>query len=180
VAVTGKPVEVIGLVELVKDLKGPLWRDTNNQLRYEALEIAKTVEPAVRAVVASSRAPQAAAFVPTVKAKRDRVPLVAIGATNPKLKKFTRRGAGPEASRRRRGSMAHGILFGPAGGHRQDGAGRAKGANFYRIGRDETFLARALRDNGPVLDAATQAYLEAFQHVMERNGWPGKAMRRGR
>lgn len=175
-AVTGAPVEVVGLVELVKDLKGPLWRSTNNELRGEAMEIAKTVEPLIADVVRSSRAPQAAAFVPTVRAKRDRVPVVAIGAINPKLRKFTRRGAGPEASRRRRGSMAHGILFGPAGGHRT----AATPVNYYRIPRDEGFLSRALAENGPVLEAATRAYLDAFQTVMERNGWPGKAMRRGR
>lgn len=174
-AVTGAPVEVIGLVELVAELKGPMFRDINNQLRYEALDIAEDLVPVVQGIVRDSGAPQAAAFVPTVRAKRDRVPVVAVGAINPRLRKFTRRGAGPAASRQRRGSMAHGILFGPKGGHRKTSADE----NYYRLPRRDGYLAGALAEHGAITRRAVDLYLEAYVHVLRSNGW-GQAVKRGR
>ena len=166
-ATTGASLEVVGLTELVADLKGPMFRSINNQLRVEAELIARKLVPTVQAVVRNSAAPQAPAFVGTVRAKRDRVPLIAIGAINPKFQnsKFTRRGAGD--SKARRGSMAHGILFGPKGGKKST----PMSENYYRIPRNEDALADALSEYGVVTRHATNLYLEAFIRVLRTNGW---------
>ena len=179
---TSLDVDVRGLDTLVRDLRGPMWRDVNRELRGEAKQIAATLAPIVAAAVAQSGAPQAAAVAATVRAHSDRVPVVVVGKTNPRLGGFTRRGprkdGGPRADvKLRRGSLAHGVVYGPLGGRRHTGVQE----NYYRIGRDTTGgpLGRALADAGPAFDKACDEYLAAFLTVMGRHGWPADQLRKG-
>lgn len=179
---TRMDIDVRGLDTLVRDLRGPLWRDVNKQLRSESKTIATTLVPVVSAAVAQSSAPQAAAMAGTVRVHSDRVPVVAVGKTNPRLPGFTRRGprrdGGPRQSpKMRRGSLAHGVVYGPLGGRRDTGTHE----NYYRTGRDTTGgpLGRALAENGPAFHRACEEYLAAFLKVMRRNGWPADQLRKG-
>lgn len=152
-----------------------MFQNINNELRVEAFLIAEKLVPTVQGVVARSGAPQSAAFVETVRAKRDRVPLVAIGAINPKFgTKFTQRGAAN--SKARRGSMAHGILFGPKGGQRRT----AVDENYYEVPRRDQYLTQALSENGVIVRHATNLYLEAYLRVLRRHGWGADEVSDGR
>ena len=169
-------VEVDGLVELVKVLKGPLFRDVNKELRSEAFTIARDLEAPIAQIVAGMPAPQAAKVAPTVRAHKDRVPVVGIGKVNPKLSKFHRRGprrdGGVRADpRKRRGSVAHGVVYGPLGGRRDTSTHE----NYYRTGRDNTGgrLGAALREGGSLFETAAREYLHAFEHVLTRHGFMG-------
>ena len=55
----------------------------NYLIRNESLRIAETMVPDVSAAVRASPAPQAGKVAATVRAKRDRIPVVKIGATQP-------------------------------------------------------------------------------------------------
>ena len=68
---------------LVKDLKGPLFRTINSQLRAESKTIAAGMMPAVAAAVRRSAAPQAPAMSHTLRPMSDRVPVVLVGRVNP-------------------------------------------------------------------------------------------------
>lgn len=175
-AVTGAPIDVVGLVPLVRALKGPLFRDVNNSLRAEALLIAERMEPEARIAVSRSRAPQAAAMVNTVRAKRDRVPAIAVGAVNPKFRRrvgrkppFTRSGTGALAHRLRRGAIAHGVVYGTKGGHMRGGG------DYYGIPRND--------DGGPVgaylkgsrfTQKLGDEYMEAYMRVLREAGFTVK------
>lgn len=99
----------------------------NYLIRNESLRIAETMVPDVVSAVRSSPAPQAAKVSATVRAKRDRMPVVKIGATQPKLSGF--RGRKPNKARHK-GSVAWGVERGPAGGHRS-----GTPANYYKVPR---------------------------------------------
>jgi hypothetical protein len=183
----GAGVDVLGLTAWVTALKGPEFRDVNRALREEAYAIALDLEPEVTKAVEQSRAHQAKAVALTVRAKRDRVPVVVVGKVNPKFRSkqgrqpaFTRRGKGADQHRKRRGAIAHGVVYGPKGGHlKADGSkGRARGANFYGIPRNESGgpVGRYLQD-GPAFNAATTAYFEAYQRELRK---AGIVMRKGR
>lgn len=160
-------VQVTGLVSLVAELRGPAFKMVNQELRHRARLIADDVVPHVRLAVSLSRAPQARAMADTVRSKPDRVPVVVIGKVNPKFRterRFTRKGSD---SKQRRGAIAHGVVYGPKGGHMENG-----GQNFYKIPRDDSggALGRTLKD-GPAVQAATERYLSEFLIVLERHGF---------
>lgn len=158
-------VEVKGLRELVAELKGPMFRDVNKDLRSFSKLIATDLRPHVEDAVRRSNAPQAAAMAKTVRVHSDRVPVVAVGKVNPPLKKW--RGKRPDAAKnkRRRGAMAHGVLAGTKGG-----------PNFYRIPRDDSYgpLGRALRSTSPMMKSAEDAYLRFYLATLRRKGWTVK------
>jgi hypothetical protein len=169
-------VRIEGLQPLVRELKGSLFRDVNKELRQYALLIAKDLVPEVQKVVAQSNAPQAAAVARTVRAHSDRVPVVVVGKTNPfSGRNWKRSGQSAAASKQRRGSLAHGVIYGPNGGRRDTDAQE----NYYRIGRDESggALGRALREGGPIWDQATEVYLTMFAAVMRRHGFIGQNLK---
>jgi hypothetical protein len=58
-----------------------LPKDANNELRDRAKSLAQTLAGKVKAAAASDRSPQAALLVPTVRARRDRVPVIAAGGS---------------------------------------------------------------------------------------------------
>jgi len=181
-ATTGANIETRGLTELVTALKGPVFKDVNNALRAEAGDIAKAIIPIVQRIVAESPAPQAQGFVNTVRVKRDRVPCVAIGAVNPKFSKsFTRKGAGPVASKNRRGAMAHGIMYGSKGGRKPKATstgklGWAMDENYYKIPRnDEPPLERAVGTDGLIIVLVEAQYRDRYLKVLHAHGFPVKA-----
>jgi hypothetical protein len=161
---TGLSIDVLGLKAWVVALKGPAFKDVNRALRAEAYQIAKSLEPEVEAAVRTSRAPQAQVMSKTVRAKSDRVPVLSIGAVNPRFSTpFTRRGTGN--SRQRRGAIAHGVVYGTKGGRRPGGG------DYYHIRRDNTGgpVGRYML-NGPAFDAATDAYFAAYRKILAEAG----------
>lgn len=175
---SGKNLELQGLGDLVSGLRGREFKDVNRALRNHARVIADHCVPAVKVAVARSQAPQAAAMVPTVDSVRDRIPVISIGKTNPKLKKFTRRGAtrksgkprtGGFDSKARRGALAHGVVYGPLGGKRNTTARE----NYYRIGRNANGgnVGKALTESGAVFRQAEIAYLEAYLDILKAAGF---------
>lgn len=169
-------VEVAGLVELVKTLKGPMFRDVNKELRSEAYTIARDMEGPISSAIAGMPAPQAGKVSDTVRAVKDRVPVVAIGKTNPKLSKFARRGprrdGGARANpRKRAGSVAHGVVYGPLGGRRSTSVHE----NYYKTGRDSSGgrLGAGLREGGSIFETACREYLHAFEYVLAKHGFVG-------
>lgn len=170
----GASVDVRGLTPLVKTLRGPLYRDVNKELRQYARLIAADMVPYVSAAVARSAAPQAAALAATVRPHSDRVPVVAVGKVNPRLSGFRRPGQSAADSKRRRGALAHGVVYGPKGG-RQDTPAHE---NYYRIARDPSGgpLGQAM-NHGAILDAAADAYLKIYGSVMRHHGFIGHSVR---
>lgn len=156
----------------MRTLKGPLYRDVNKELRQFATQIAKDLVPEVAAAVRRSNAPQAGALAKTVRAHSDRVPVVVVGKTNPYSgKAWKRKTTTPKSSKRRRGAMAHGVVYGPLGG-RADTDARE---NYYRIPRDDSggALGAALREGGPLWDEACEVYLKVYASVMRHHGFIG-------
>lgn len=93
----------------------------NSMLRAAAGQLAEDIaRTTVRPLLQRGPAPQSAAMADTLRAKVDRMPVIIIGARNPRLSGW-RRGA---ANRRYRASVAWGVERGPAGPR-----------NYYRIPR---------------------------------------------
>lgn len=169
-------LEVRGLQSLIRELRGPAFRDVNRALRGEAKQIAMELLPEVVAAVKASDAPQADAVSRTVRVHSDRVPVIVVGKINPwSGVKWRRPGQGAAESKRRRGSIAHGVVYGPKGGRRPRGQAYRGAENYYRIGRDESGgpLGRAVM--GPMREKAAEAYLEAYRRVLAEHGF----LRRG-
>lgn len=161
-------VEITGLRPLVTQLRGPAFKDVNRELRAVSKLIASDLLPEVRAAVAASGAPQAAAMAATARVHSDRVPVVAVGKVNPK---FSTRFRGGD-TKRRRGALAHGVVYGPLGGKRSTTARE----NYYRIGRDSSggALGASMR-TGPIYDKACEAYLKQWLAIMKHHGFVGSA-----
>lgn len=166
-------VDVQGLQPLIRELKGPMLRDVNRELRSAAGLIARDLVPHVATAVRASGAPQAAAVAGTVRAHSDRVPVVVVGKTNPKLRNFRRKGQSAQESKQRRGAIAHGVVYGPKGGKKSTPASE----NYYRIGRDESGgpLGRALQ--GPIMDEACDVYLKVYASVLRHHGFIGQSVK---
>lgn len=169
-----------GLYPLVKELKGSYWRDVNKELRAYARLISADMVPYVSAAVSRSAAPQAAAIAKTVRPHSDRVPVVVVGKVNPPLTKFRRKGQSVQESKKRRGAIAHGVVYGPKGGKRDT----EELENYYTIPRDESGgpLKRAMSASGGITDAAAEAYLKVYASVLRHHGfigYPGQSMRWG-
>jgi hypothetical protein len=167
----GKSVHVTGLVELVAQLKGPAFRDVNQAMRPMARSIADELRPHVELALRLSPAPQAKAMAGTVRTKSDRVPVMVIGATNPKFSahKFTHKGETARQRKLRRGSLAHGVIFGPKGGKRSTAADE----NYYAPQqRDDSGgpLMRSMR-TGALYDRAVKAYMDGYLHILTHYGF---------
>jgi hypothetical protein len=158
-------VEVTGLTGLVRELKGPLFKDLNRELRQFSKLIAADLVPHVEQAVRASAAPQAQALARTVRVHSDRVPVVVVGKVNPKFKSSRFKGGN---TKRRRGALAHGVVYGPLGGRRDTKAHE----DYYHIPRDESGgpLGRSVR-TGPVWDEACAAYLKYFEAAARHHGF---------
>lgn len=167
-------IKVTGLQPLIKELKGPLFRDVNRELRVEAKRIAVEMVPHVADAVRASDAPQAPAMANTVRAHSDRVPVVVVGKVNPRFRSgFRRRGQSAQDNKRRRGALAHGVVYGPKGGKRSTTAAE----NYYRIPRNSDGGAFRRVLESKVLDRAAEAYLKAYAEVMRRHGFVGYSVK---
>lgn len=166
-AVSRGRVEVTGLTGLVRELKGPLFKSLNAELRQYSKLIAQDLVPHVEQAVRQSQAPQADAMAKTVRVHSDRVPVVVVGKVNPKFRgsRFTRKGSN---RKQRRGALAHGVVYGPKGGKRDT----RPDENYYRIPRDDTggALGRSARQ-GPIWDEATALYLRYFYAAARHHGF---------
>lgn len=164
-------VKVTGLDDLVKALKGPMFRDVNRELRQHARTIAADLMPDAAAAVRRGGAPQADAMAKTFRVHSDRVPVFAMGKTNPRFGGgFAHKGESGAQRKRRRGSLAHGVVYGPKGGHRKHG-----GENFYRTGRDSSGgpLGASL-DGGRTFKHALEVYLRVYLGVLRGHGFETK------
>lgn len=163
-------IEITGLQPLVRQLKGRAFADVNKELRAVSKLIASELLPEVRAAVAASGAPQARAMAATVRVHSDRVPVVAVGKVNPKFGRSRFRGGD---TKRRRGALAHGVVYGPLGGKRSTAAHE----NYYAPqSRDPSggALGASMR-TGPIYDQACEAYLKQWLATMKHHGFVGAA-----
>ena len=164
-------VKVTGLQGLVRELKGPLFKDLNRELRQYSRLIAADLVPHVQDAVRQSGAPQADALAATVRVHSDRVPVVVVGKVNPKFtrSKFMRKGETAKSRKLRRGSLAHGVVYGPKGGKRST----LVDENYYAPQRRDDSggaLGRSLK-SGPLWDQATALYLCYFEAAARRRGF---------
>jgi len=159
-------VKVEGLSDIVRHLKGPMFKDINAELRQSAKLIATDIAPLVSAAVAKSGAHQARNMAATVRVHSDRVPVVAVGKVNPRFSTPFRGGD----TRRRRGSLALGVVAGPLGGKRSTSTHE----NYYGIRRDSSWgtLGRALQ--GTIMREAEIAYLRLFIAAMKAHGFDAR------
>jgi hypothetical protein len=157
-------VEVTGLADLVKNLKGPAFKAVNKELRSGARAIAAGMVPAVAHAVAASGAPQAQAMSKTVRPHSDRVPVVVVGKTNPRFRSGAVRGGD---SRRRRGQLALGVVSGPAGGKRSTRASE----NYYHVARTPNWGHLGSAVHGPIMRDAELAYLRLYVDVLTAHGF---------
>lgn len=97
------------VLSALDDLSKPEKTLNNAIMRDMSHTAAQQLVPLVQSAVNRSPAPQARALAGTVRAKRDRMIVVKIGATNPKLSGF-RRASGNKVWR---GSLAWGVAVGP-------------------------------------------------------------------
>lgn len=175
-------VEVHGLTELTRALRGPMFKEVNKELRAHSKVIALEILPLVQSAVARSGAPQATAMAATARVHSDRVPVVVLGKVNPRfVTGFRRKGDTAASTRQRRGSLARGVLAGGAGGKRSTNADE----DYYHIPRDESLgvLGRALAASGPIVRKAEDAYIRAWMATLRAHGftnaqpkgrtWPG-------
>jgi hypothetical protein len=156
-------IELQGLDSLLDDLKhfqADIRKLVNGELRRESKEIATAALPTVRRLVAAGRTPQSRKMADTARAKSDRMPIVRIGAVNPKLSGF-RRGSNSD---RMRGSLAWGVEKGPAGGPR----GRLR-SNVYGVPRSSGGYVIGPHV-GTIADAVVPAYADALERAMHNAG----------
>lgn len=171
VSAGGAAVQVTGLKDLVREMRGRRFSDVNFALREMATGIARELEPQVSDALRRSPAPQAKAMANTVRAKRDRIPVIVVGRVNPKFTthKFGHKGESAAQRKLRRGSLAHGVVYGPLGGKRTTKA-------------DENYYAPQERDpsggvlgqemsGGALFEEACRVYLEAFEQIMTHYGF---------
>ena len=178
-----------------KVIENAVMRDLSGQA-------AERLKPIVEAGIRRSPAPQAEALAATVRTKRDRMIVLRVGATNPKLSGM-RRSAG---NKQWRGSLAWGVAVGPGprrapfdsakvkahrvAAHSRDGAtvrkyrrqahSRAGGnrapTNVYgvaRSGNDSDPFSGYLSGMRDKLEKATiSEYADIVIEVCRRNGWP--------
>jgi hypothetical protein len=164
-------VKVIGLQEYVRPLRGKVFKDVNRELRVVAKQIAAEMRPEIVSAVRQSNAPQAWPMAATTRVKSDRVPVLSVGAVNPKFARHTfRRPSG--SAKLRRGAMAHGVVYGTAGGRRRGGG------DYYRIPRDTTGgpVGQSV-SAGRAMRKARSAYLREYSKVLRRYGFDVRGIR---
>lgn len=143
--------------ELMAEAQGNMRRmggfSPNYEFRNAAGRVAAQMPPDIKAAVGGSPAPQAAGVAASARVKRDRIPVVRVGAVRPKLSGFKK----PRTSNRvSKGSVAWGVERGPKGGHRAGG-----NQNFYKVSPNPRGYAL-----GPRLPQITSGIVEDYQIVI--------------
>lgn len=160
-------IDLQGLESVLQDIQyldADIRRLVNKPLRQDAKRIAETARPLVESLVRRGPAPQSRAMAATVRARADRMPVIAVGAVNPRLSGFKRGGQ----ARRYKGSIAWGVEKGPAGGPRRHSrGGPRRRSNVYRIARSSRGYVI-----GPnmerIADAVVPAYADVLVSAMDR------------
>jgi hypothetical protein len=163
--------KAVGLKAYVVPLRGKAFKDVNRDLRTVAKKIATELRPEVVSAVRQSKAPQAFPLAHTTRVKSDRIPVLSVGAVNPKFARHTFRRTGGD-SKKRRGAMAHGVVYGTKGGRRNGGG------DYYKIRRDETGgpLGYSVT-RGRAWKKAQRAYLREYGKVLRRYGFDVRGIR---
>ena len=163
-------VRVVGLFHMIDVLKGPKFKNVNFALREASVQIAADLLPAARAAAAQSAAPQSGAMAATMRVHRDRIPVIAMGKVNPRFASgFGHSGESATSRKRRRGQLAHGVVYGPKGGRPG-----VKPHNPYRIPRDPSGGPLGAAVNAPggrAYQQACEAYLRAYLTFLTAAGF---------
>lgn len=106
------------------------------------------------------------AMADTIRPKVDRMPIVRIGAVNPKLSGWTSRPKHPRtrnvAPSKWKGSLAHGAELGPYGGSNRNPYGRRRASGGHAIGPRTSRIEQQL----------VPLYMPLVAAAMESAGWP--------
>ena len=165
---SGYSVRVVGLDSCLRvltkaganlhDLDTSRVRLANSQLRSEARALADSFgRQEVAPLIEAHGGPQGPKMADTIRPKADRMPIVRIGAVNPKLSGYKRGGPG-----RWKGSLAWGVEFGPHPASRRNVYGRSRSGGGYAIGPNLDML----------LGRLAPAYVPMLVAAMETAGWP--------
>ena len=142
------------------DLDTSQVRLANSQLRAEAKTLADTFgKDVIAPLVADHGGPQGPKLADTIRPKADRLPIVRIGAVNPKLSGFKSRRGG---SARHKGSLAWGVEFGPHPASTRNVYGRPRSDGGYVLGPRMDRLAEQL----------APLYVPMLAAAFETAGWP--------
>ena len=178
-AASGYSVQVVGLDTCLRvltkagaqlhDLDTSRVRLANSQLRFEAKQVADRFgQDVVAPLVAAHGGPIGDKMADTIRPKADRLPIVRIGAVNPKLSGFKSRNRGEASPRRNipparwKGSLAWGLEFGPHPQSKANRYGRGRSSGGYVLGSRMTELA----------DKLAPLYVPLLAAAMETAGWP--------
>lgn len=152
------------------DLDQSQVRLANSTLRAEAKNLADTFgREVVAPLVADHGGPQGPKMADTIRPKADRIPIVRIGAVNPKLSGFkSRRGRSKNTGRAKsnsagyKGSLAWGAEFGPHPANNRNPYGRPRSGKGYILGPRMDRLQRELVPH----------YIPMLEAAMATAGWP--------
>jgi hypothetical protein len=160
-------------MKALREVDPNLARGMNSQMRFEAKQVAQgfadaTLEPLIRA----HGGPQGPAMSKTLRAKSDRIPIVAIGAVNPRGLSGWKGAAKAKKARERRrnvppgkwkGSLAFGVEYGPRPQREPNPYGRRRPRNDggYVLGPRAERLARELLPR----------YQDLLVWALDRAGW---------
>ena len=150
------------------DLDTSQVRLANSQLRADAKALADTFgKDVVAPLVADHGGPQGPKMADTIRPKADRLPIVRIGAVNPKLSGFKARKRGSGTRRNMnpagyKGSLAWGIEFGPHPASSRSVYGRPRNDRGYVLGPRQDMLAERL----------APLYVPLLAAAFETAGWP--------
>jgi hypothetical protein len=177
---SGYSVQVIGLDACLRvltkagaelhNLDTSAVRLSNSTLRAEAKQLADRFgKGTIGPMVAAYGGPQGPKMADTIRPKADRMPIVRIGAVNPKLSGFkSRRRTGTGGRRRNvepsrwKGSLAWGTEFGPHPASMADHYGRGRRSGGYVLGP----RTRQLEDQ------LAPQYMPLLAAAMDAAGWP--------
>lgn len=189
------PGDEIGkLLDKVQELEKPRRTLENAVMRGLSYNAAVRLVPLVERAVNSSPAPQARGVASTVRAKRDRMIVVRVGAVKPALSGFRGRGGG-RAKSSWSTTVAYGVALGPQSHsvsvssfqRRPRGRSRRGGrytvrahtrsyGNPYRVGRrgnqSDPFSGYMSGYRERIVEQAGEEYADIILEVMRRNGWP--------
>lgn len=145
-------VRITGVHETL-DAFRKLPKEANAELRERSLRLAGVLAEAAKANARVDESPQAQSLIPTVKARRDRVPVIVAGGAR-------------RVGRRRRPAWA--LLFGA-----EFGSNRFKQFGKRHQGRYGTWLFRAADENEALIDREWNAAADALARKWSSGGGAG-------
>lgn len=148
----GRTVQIVGLSDVLRMFNGldrDLRKQANGELRQAARKIADRLETKIR--TASGPAPQTAAVRATARARNDRIVKVAVPGVNVRF-------SSESVGGKRKGAVAFGANYGPAGS-----------VNYYKVPRNEGgyFVEPAV---DTTMLTASDEYQNALVSIMRKWG----------